>query len=426
MKDLLIRSFLYIAMIAIFIAASSINTNSNSLGDDNRISPNVAKYVTPHGAGNHSGSSWSNAYTLQEMIDHFSSNTNYNLIDSTFIADTILISGLSNIFIIGQGIDKTIIQGQSNPLNNDPFLWSIIGFDLDDADNITIKNIQIRKFRGFGIRVDAASSYFFAYNDSIVNCDWAAIVDDSVIIRSPCGVKLFGDNATFRKSYIMQSGWDGMQIAGYGTLIDSSVINWTGKDLPDASNQGDGVHMFRNPDSSYWVPYYVDSIQVWKTGQARFVDCNINTVEPKKSGIEGGWDSIYYDYGHDTVAYLLEKPLVQVKDCIVIGGKGIGITQDDHPRVGNFSTKIENSKIGSLDSSKPTCRIDWADVLTSPTTAWIKNNTFYSPLGYNPHPGSVNCPVDEFYTDSTAVLYLNNKWRVNNVDSTFCVKHNLP
>ena len=78
----------------------------------------------------------------------------------------------------------------------------------------------------------------------------------------------------------------------------------------------------------------------------------------------------------------------------------------------------------SLDPSKPTCRIDWADSLTSPTSAWIKNNTFYSPEDY--HPQGINCPVAEYYTDSTAILYSNNKWRVGNVDSSFCVKHNLP
>jgi hypothetical protein len=417
MKDLLIRSFLFFAVIALFIAADSINTNSNYLGNNNTVRSNVAKYVTPHGAGDHSGSSWSNAYTFNEMIVNFASNTNFNLIDSTFVVDSIPMNVLSNTSIIGQGINKTFIQG--SPDGNNPLDWSIKGFDLDNSDNITIKNIQIRYFRGFGIRVDAASSYFFSYNNYIDSCGWAAIEDTLVIIKSPCGVKLFGDDAIFRKSYITNSGWDGMQIAGYGTLVDSSIIYHTGMDLPDALQQGDGVHMFKNPDSSYWVPFGEDSIRVWKTGQARFVACDINTVEPKKSGIEGGWDSIYYD--QDSIPYLLEKPLVQVKDCIIIGGKGIGITQDDHPRIGHFSSKIENCKIGSLDTSKPTCRLDWADALTSPTTAWIKNNTFYSPLGYNP---DLECPVLEFNTDSTAVLYFNNKWRVNNVDSTFCVKHN--
>ncbi|MBK6914496.1 MAG: hypothetical protein IPH11_12925 [Ignavibacteriales bacterium] len=220
----------------------------------------------------------------------------------------------------------------------------------------------------------------------------------------------------------MNSGWDGMQIAGYRTTVDSSIIYSTGEDEPDANHQGDGVHMFQNPDSSYWVPYGEDSIRVWKTGQARFVACDINTVVDRKSGIESGWDSIYYD--QNNVAYKLEKPLVQVTNSTVIGGKGIGITQDDHPRVGHFSTKIENCKIGSLDPSKPTFRIDWADALTTPTTAWIKNNTFYSPEGYNPFPEIDDCPVAEYYTDTTAVLYFNNKWRVGNVDSVFCVIHN--
>ena len=362
------------------------------------------------------------------MIDSLASNTIYNLIDSTFVVDSIFISNLSGLSFIDKGKTKTILQGQSNPFDDDPYLWSIKGFDLENADNITIKDIQIRRFRGFGIRVDAASSYFYAYNDSIVNCGWAAREDtsdtSSILIKSPCGVKLFGDDATFRRSYIMNSGWDGMQIAGYRITVDTTIIYHTGMDFPDAENQGDGVHMFKNPDpdSSYWVPYGEDSIRVWKTGQATFRLVNINTVEPKKSGIEGGWDSIYYD--QDSIPYLLEKPLVQVTNSTVIGGKGIGITQDDHPRVGHFSTKIENCKIGSLDPSKPTFRIDWADALTTPTTAWIKNNTFYSPADY--HPQGINCPVAEYYTDSTAVLYSNNNWRVGTKDSTSCVTHNLP
>jgi hypothetical protein len=415
MKNLIARSFLFCSAVYLFIAASSINTNTNSLGDKSRVPPNVAKYVTPHGAGDHSGSSWSNAYTLQEMIDHFSSNTNYNLIDSTFVADSIPISALNNISLVGQGMNKTFIQG--SPDGSNPLEWSITGIDLDNADNITIKNIQIRYFRGFGIRVDAASSYFYSYNNYIDSCGWAVFENGTQVIGSPCGVKLFGDDATFRKSYIMQSGWDGMQIAGYRTLVDTSVIYATGQDEPDAENQGDGVQMFKNPDSSYWVPYYGDSIEVFKTGQARFVACDINSTIDRKSGIEGGWDSIYNNQG---TAYKLEKPLVQVKDCIVIGGKGIGITQDDHPRVGNFSSKIENSKIQSLNPSHPTARIDWADWMPF---SWIKNNTFYSPVGYNP---GYDCPIGEYYTDSTAVLYTNNTWIKADTLTDFCVTHNLP
>ncbi|MBK7377893.1 MAG: hypothetical protein IPJ03_02635 [Ignavibacteriales bacterium] len=381
--------------------------------------PPIAKYVTPHGTGDHSGSSWSNAYSFNNMQDNLASNTTYNLIDSTFIVDSIFISNLSGLSFIGKGKTKTILQWQSNPFDDDPYLWSIKGFDLENADNITIKDLQIRKFRGFGIRVDAASSYFFCYNNYIDSCGWDAFEGGEQVIKSPCAVKLFGDNGHIGQTQIMNSGWDGMQIAGYRTTVDSSIIYSTGEDEPDANHQGDGVHMFQNPDSSYWVPYGEDSIEVYKTGQARFVACDINTVVDRKSGIEGGWDSIYYD--QDSIPYLLEKPLVQVTNSTVIGGKGIGITQDDHPRVGHFSTKIENCKIGSLNPIHPTARIDWADALTSPTTAWIKNNTFYSPEGYGP-----DCPVLEYYTDSTAVLYLNNKWRLNNVDNTFCVEQNLP
>ena len=383
--------------------------------------PNVVKYVTPHGTGDHSGSSWTNAYSFSEMIVNIASNTTYNLIDSTFIVDNIPINSLNNISLVGKGMNKTFIQGSSD--GSDPLGWSIEGVDLVNADNITIKNIQIRYFRGFGIRVDAASSYFFSYNNYVDSCGWAAFGEDT--IKSPCGVKLFGDDATFRKSYIMQSGWDGMQIAGYRITVDTSIIYWTGKDLPDASNQGDGVQMFKNPDSSYWVPYYGDSIEVWKTGQATFRACNINTVEAKKSGIEGGWDSIYYT--PNNTPYKLEKPLVQVINSTVAGGTGLNITQDAHPRIGHFYSSVQGSKIKSLDPLHPTCRIDFADPSPYNTPQWgsIKNNTFYSPEGYDPLQDQDDCPVLEFDTDSTAVFYSNNNWRVGSADSTFCVIHNL-
>lgn len=336
--------------------------------------PPIIKYVTPHGSGDHTGRSWTNAYSFQEMLDNLSSNRDYYLTDSVFFADTILICGLSNISFIGKGKTKTIIQGDYVEQES-PFDWSIEGFDLNDADSVTIRDMQIRRFRGFGIRVDAASSNFLAYNDSIDQCGWAAVVNGVQVIAAPCGVKLFGDDAIFRKSYITNSGWDGMQIAGYRTLVDSSVI--------------------------------------YATGQARFVACDINTVVPRKSGIEAGWDSIHYNQG---TAYLLEKPLVQTKDCILIGGKGIGVTQDTYPRIGNFYTKIENSRIQSLNPSHPTVRIDWADPMLF---SWVKNNTFYSPVGYGP-----DCPVLEYYTDSTAVLYTNNTWIKADTLQSFCVKHN--
>lgn len=39
MKDPLIRSFLFFAVIALFIAPGSIDTDSNSLGDNNSVPP---------------------------------------------------------------------------------------------------------------------------------------------------------------------------------------------------------------------------------------------------------------------------------------------------------------------------------------------------------------------------------------------------
>ncbi|MBK6913258.1 MAG: hypothetical protein IPH11_06225 [Ignavibacteriales bacterium] len=418
MKIILVRSVLFFAAVYCFIAANYNNTNSNLFGDNNSVSPstNAVKYVTPHGTGDHSGSSWTNAYSFKDMQDKLTSNTSYYLIDSTFVVDSIFISNLSGLSFIGKGKTKTILQGQSNPFDDDPYLWSIKGFDLENADNITIKDIQIRKFRGFGIRVDAASSYFYAYNDSIVNCGWAAVENDTLVIAAPSGVKLLGDDATFRRCYVMYSGWDGMQVGAYRIVIDSTIIYATGQD-PNVISQGDGIGAVVNKDSSYYVHINeTDSVIVYKSAQFTVTNSEINTVYPIKSGIEAGEkDSSKHS----------EKPLVQIYNCKITGGKGVGITQDAHPRVGHFYSSIQGSKIKSLDPERPTCRIDSADPSPYNTPSWgsIKNNTFYSPEGYNPFVGK-DCPVGEFYTDSTAVLYLNNTWIKADTLTDFCVKHN--
>ena len=369
--------------------------------------PNIAKYVTPHGTGDHSGSSWSNAYSFNDMQDNLASNTTYYLIDSTFIVDSIFISNLNGLSFIGKGKTKTILQGQSNPFDDNPYLWSIKGFDLENADNITIQDIQIRKFRGFGIRVDAASSYFYAYNDSIVNCGWAAREDtsdtSSILIKSPCGVKLFGDDATFRRSYIMNSGWDGMQIAGYRTTVDSSIIYSTGEDEPDANHQGDGVHIFRNPD----ISYNVNGQTIHKAGRLTVNECYINTAHPKKSGIEAGYKDPQ-----------TEKPLLRAYNSYIAGGKVIDVTQDANPLNGAFYSYFENCRLESFRTDRPTFRIEYADAMPF---SWIKNNMFYSPEGYDP---GYDCPVGEYDTDSTAVLYLNNTWIKADTLTDFCVKHN--
>jgi len=267
--------------------------------------------------------------------------------------------------------------------------------------------MQIRRFRGFGIRVDAASSYFYAYNDSIVNCGWAVVENDTLKIAAPSAVKLLGDDGSFSNSYIMYSGWDGMQVAGYRIDIISTTIYATGQDS-DAVNQGDGIGAVVNPDSFYYIhTSQTDSVKQFKSGQFSVMNCSINTVKNIKSGIEAGVkDSSKHS----------EKPLVRVISSTVIGGKGLGITQDANPRIGHFYSKVIDSKIKSLDQERPTCRVSEADPMLF---SWIKNNTFYSPENYGP-----DCPVLEFDTDSTAVLYQNNSWIKDGDLFDFCVTHN--
>lgn len=108
---------------------------------------NIAKYVTPYGAGDHSGDSWSNAYSFQEMKGRLASNTDFYLADSTFLVDVLEVNGFTNISFIGQGTDKTILEGIDVSEAENISEWSLWCFDILNSPNITVKNLQIRRFR---------------------------------------------------------------------------------------------------------------------------------------------------------------------------------------------------------------------------------------------------------------------------------------
>lgn len=376
--------------------------------------PPNAKYVTPHGTGDHSGTSWSNAYSIQDLKHRLASNTSFYFTDSTFLVDSIVVNNFTNISFIGKGKDKTILEGIDVGNVESIINWSIKCFDILNSSNTTIKDLQIRRFRRWGIRVGSTSNNFLGHNLYIDSCGWTAVSGDPPVqeIASPCGVKLIGDDGIFRKSYIMQSGWDGMQVAGYRVLIDTTTIYATGQDEPDALQQGDGIGSLVNPDSFYYVHTNGDSVKVWKTAQFTVRKCNINTVVDRKSGIEAG---------EKPPEKHSEKPLVQIYDSIISGGKGVGITQDAHPRIGNFYSSIEKCTIQSLNPDRYTLRVESWD---SGTSGWIRGNRFISPADYNP---LLLCPVGEYDTDSIAVNYPSNtnRWFKGLEEFDFCVTHNL-
>lgn len=67
----------------------------------------------------------------------------------------------------------------------------------------TQNNNFINFYNEIGMKIFLDRSVlFFAYNDSIAHCGWAAFEGGEQVIKSPCGVKLFGDNGTFRQSTI--------------------------------------------------------------------------------------------------------------------------------------------------------------------------------------------------------------------------------
>ncbi len=378
--------------------------------------PSGSKYVTPHGTGDHSGSSWSNAYSLQEMRTNLASNTFYFLTDSTLLVeDKILISELNNIAFVGIGIKKTFLEGISGALSPDTSDWSIECFDLFNSDNITIKNMQIRRFRGYGIRVDAASSYFYGYKLYVDSCGWAAWGNSTEQeIAAPSGVKLLGDDATFRQSYIMQSGWDALQVAGYRILIDLTTIYAAGVDPAfDDPNlveyQGDGIGAVVNQDSFYYVNINGTPELVYKSAQFTVTSCNINTDNVRKSGIEAGAKP---PEKHS------EKPLVQVYDSYIAGGKGIGITQDANPRIGHFYSTIINCTIADINPLRYPIRIEEWD---GGSLGEISDNLCLCPSNY---PNGL-CPVGEYDTDHNNINYGLNKWKKGDTFFDWCVDENL-
>lgn len=187
----------------------------------------------------------------------------------------------------------------------------------------------------------------------------------------------------------MNSGWDGMQVAGYNVLFDSSTIYWTGKDDPGAIHQGEGIHVFHNPD----ITFTVDNVILKKAGRLIVRDCVIDTVEAKKSGIEAGY------LGEET-----EKPMIQVYNSNITGGKGIGITQNANPVGGAFYSTIENSTIVNLEVNRYPLRIENWD---AGTPGKIKNNILLCPVNYPDN----QCPVGECNTIPNSVTYENNRWK---------------
>lgn len=344
------------------------------------------------------------------MKANIASNTIYLLADSIFAVDTILVSNVNTISFVGKGKNQTFLEGIAGNLSADTLNWNIMCFDLQNADNIQIKNLQIRRYRGFGIRADAYSSYFYASDVYLDSCGWYAWGEGAypeppvMEIRSPGGIKLLGDFGTLRKSFVINSGWDGVQVGGHEVLIDSTNIIGTGRDTAGAKHQGDGIHLFRNPD----VFYLIDGDTLWKSGYATVRKCSINTVEIKKSGIEAG----YID--SDT-----QKPLLKVSDSYIAGGKGIGITQDANPYESSFFTTVENCTIVNLMFDHYPIRIEFYD---DGTDGQIEGNVCLCPANY---PDG-QCPVGEFDTDPNAVNYERNKWKIGAaLQDSFCVDQNL-
>jgi len=377
--------------------------------------PPIAKYVTPNGSGDHSGSSWSNAYSIEDFKMNAASNTNYYFSASVFYTSDINLNNLNNSALIGSVLGTsetpaTIFVGGGEI--NDTLNWSLNCIDLNNSFNITIKNIHIKKYRWFGLRVNSTSGGFIGDNFKTDTCGWAAwgapIGPPHQEILSPGGIKLFGDNGILRNSNIRNSGWDGVQVAGYNVLIESTVIDSTGIDEPGAVHQGDGIHVFGNPD----IVYVINGKHIRKAGRLTVNNCNIYANDHKKSGIEAG----YIEPEEDVE---VEKPLLRAFNSSISGGKGIGITQESNPLFLPFYSTVEGFTIEALDPSRRPIIIEFYD----PGSAGVVNNNI---MICHPDFNPDLCPVGEYDTDPDAVTYGSNRWKISDEwQDPFCVDHNL-
>ena len=98
------------------------------------------------------------------------SNTTYYLVDSTFLVDSLVITNLHHISFIGKGRDKTILEGVDVSQADQVIYWSNKCFDLVNADNLVIKDLQIRRFRRFGLKAGSTSSNFLRHNLYLDSC----------------------------------------------------------------------------------------------------------------------------------------------------------------------------------------------------------------------------------------------------------------
>ncbi|MBK7379451.1 MAG: hypothetical protein IPJ03_10670 [Ignavibacteriales bacterium] len=182
-------------------------------------------------------------------------------------------------------------------------------------------------------------------------------------------------------------------------IAASSINTYSNSvDEPGATYQGDGIHIFRNPD----ISYNVNGQTIHKAGRLTVNECYINTAHPKKSGIEAGYKDPQ-----------TEKPLLRAYNSYIAGGKGIGITQSNNLIIGEFYSDVQNCTIVNLLYNRWPLRIENWD---AGTPGVIKNNIFLCPIDY-----FNNCPVGECNTLPGSVKYKGNTWKIgDNWQSTFC------
>lgn len=183
-------------------------------------------------------------------------------------------------------------------------------------------------------------------------------------------------------------------------IAASSINTYSNSvDEPGAKYQGDGIHIFRNPD----ISYNVNGQTIHKAGRLTVNECYINTGYPKKSGIEAGYKDLQ-----------TEKPLLRAYNSYIAGGKGIGITQSNDLTNGEFYSDVQNCTIVNLVIDRWPLRIENWD---SGTNGKIKNNIFLCPANYP----IGQCPVGECNTLPLAVTYEGNRWKKgNDWQSIFC------
>lgn len=173
------------------------------------------------------------------------------LIDSgvfTNFGDTIIPPNLNTIRIVGQGIDKTIIEGSANS--------DSVGIDISASSFVTIENLTVKGFKDNGVLVKSNNNVInkvrvmntelvFANKDGIrIEGKYNTCIDCESMNNGADGIGVSGDNNYIIQCRVSNNNIDGIGISGSNNLIFNNIAE-------NNTNIGDGI--FSNSPSNLYI-----------------------------------------------------------------------------------------------------------------------------------------------------------------------------